>query len=80
MKIWKLTPVNGSGYVRIRAPSEMRAREIAFKSFVSKEAHRSTHPTDWQNLSWQDAKQVTCILEEDDISDEEGFLDIVKKE
>lgn len=80
MKIWKLTPNNGTGYVRIRSQTEIRAREIAFKYFVRKETHREVRPTDWANVRWLDANEVNCILEEDDISDEEGFLDIVKAE
>ncbi|MBS0285769.1 MAG: hypothetical protein JSR17_00210 [Proteobacteria bacterium] len=77
MKIWKLSPKEDNGYVRVRAETEARAREIAYQKFVSSKAHKTIHNKDWSKLAWNDKNQVTCELEDDDISNTEGFLDIV---
>lgn len=77
MKIWKLSPKDNNGYVRIRANTEARAREIAYEKFAHSNVHHAIHKTDWSKLAWNDQNQVTCELEDEDISDTEGFLDIV---
>ncbi len=78
MKIWKLTPINSNGYVRIRAKSEARAREIAFDAFGNTKVNKVVHSTDWSSVAWNDPSSVSCVFEDDDdMSNEEGILDIV---
>jgi hypothetical protein len=77
MKIWKLTPTQSTGYVRIRANSETRAREIAMQTFLNTKVHKVMHNPDWSSLSWNDPNVVACQYEDDDISNVEGILDIV---
>ncbi len=88
MKVWKLTPVSeelnsnvwqGSshkGWVRIRADSESKAREIAWRMFENKNVGTAIHSTDWSTTPWNNPKLVTCELEDDDIASTEGILDI----
>jgi hypothetical protein len=77
MKIWKLTPVQGKGYVRIRADSEIRAREIAYREFANTKVNKMVHTPDWSSLPWKDPNHVTCRYENEDMSGTEGIMDIV---
>jgi hypothetical protein len=77
MKIWKLMPIHGDGYVRIRAQNESRAREIAADRFEETNVSNVIHTKEWSSLSWQDPNSVKCELEDDDLSNEEGILDLV---
>ncbi|MGD9591957.1 MAG: hypothetical protein AB7V32_05510 [Candidatus Berkiella sp.] len=77
MKIWKLTIKDNEGYVRIRAKTEDRAREVAYEMFSSSNAHKMVHASDWSKVAWTDKTQVHCELEDEDISNAEGLLDIV---
>lgn len=88
MKIWKLVPVkekrdSGSwqgsvhhGWVRVRAKNEARAREIAWMAFENTHIDKTVHLTEWATLPWNDPTLVECFLAGDDISNEEGILDI----
>ena len=76
MKIWKLTVQNSPGYVRIRAANEPRAREIAYETFAKSKADTMIHPVDWSKVAWHDSNQVNCELEDEDIVEREGILDI----
>ncbi len=76
MNVWKLTVKNSPGYVRIRAATEARAREVAYETFARSKADTTIHPVEWREVSWNDKNQVTCELEEDDIVQSEGVLDI----
>ena len=77
MKTWKLSPINSKGYVRIRAQTEDRAREIAYERFANTNVANVIHTVNWSQVHWQDKNQVLCKPEEDDLSSIEGILDIV---
>lgn len=83
MKVWKLSPTVQSsskpnGFIRIRAVSEQRAREVAENAFETKTKVKNTiHGVNWSELDWHDKNAVECLLEADyDISTTEGILDI----
>ncbi|MBS0288537.1 MAG: hypothetical protein JSS07_00700 [Proteobacteria bacterium] len=76
MNIWKLSPKHAKGYVRIRASSEARAREIAHATFAISKADKMIHNVNWSQILWQNQDQVDCELESDDLSNTEGILDI----
>lgn len=80
MKVWKLSPKGQhaeakTGYLRIRAHSELRAREIAEETFENSKVN-TMHALNWSILNWFDKNAVECLLEEEDISTTEGILDI----
>lgn len=77
MITWKLTPKNGKGYVRIRAATEDRAREIAHDRFANTNVNKAIHTVSWNELDWKNPNEVICTREEDDMSKTEGILDIV---
>ncbi len=80
MKVWKLSPKsenpsNKNGYIRIRAESEQRAREIAEETFAKSKV-KSIHSAIWSTLDWKDRDLVECINESEDMSKTAGILDI----
>jgi hypothetical protein len=77
MKIWKLSPLQSNGYVRISADSEARAREIALKEFGNTKVNKMIHSKAWSDIAWNDPNMVTCKYENEDMSKTEGILDIV---
>ncbi|MCS5712070.1 hypothetical protein [Candidatus Berkiella aquae] len=81
MKVWKLSPKGQitdaePGYVRIRAHSEKRARDIAEETFEHSNTKTMIHKTNWADLDWHDTTAIECLLEEDDLSSTEGILDV----
>lgn len=79
MKIWKLVPkitLKHQGYVRIRAETEQRAREIAADLFIMQAKRANVSATEWSSIAWTDSKAVQCECEGDDIMGQEGVMDI----
>jgi hypothetical protein len=75
MKVFKLIPNHAkNGWVRIRAISEERAREIAQTAFEDTNVKDTIHTPEWASVPWTNPSQVKCILEEEDLSREEGIL------
>lgn len=80
MKVWKLSPKsqNANGkteYIRLRAPTEQRAREMAEAAFAKSKV-KSLHSAVWSTLNWEDPNLVECTNESEDMSGSEGILDI----
>jgi len=72
MKVWKLSP--STGWVRIRAATETRAREIAERAFANTKVAKTVHASDWAETDWRNPQQVACKFEDEDLSQEEGIL------
>jgi len=80
MKVWKLSPkgqneTSKNGYIRVRAQTEQRAREIARQIFAKSKV-KTMHSVVWSTLDWSDESLVECLNESEDISNSEGILDI----
>ena len=82
MRVWILKPINDKGSVTIRAESEGRAREIAHNAFsappMDEEDDQQFQPMAWASIAWIDHNAVSCTYESDDLSKEEGILNINK--
>lgn len=82
MKVWKLSPTQpqqtgNNGYVRIRAETEERAREIAQEAFEDTDVDKVIHNLDWSELNWHDKRVIQSDYEgDDDVSSIEGILDV----
>lgn len=82
MKIWKLSPMTqqsegNNGYVRIRAKTEERAREIAQDAFANTKVDKVIHNLDWSDVNWHDKNMIQSEYEgDDDVSSIEGILDV----
>ncbi|MGE3319578.1 MAG: hypothetical protein AB7I18_09815 [Candidatus Berkiella sp.] len=81
MKVWMLSPIDKEasgkkGYIRIRAPSEERARQIAELAFEHGKVNKFIHDVNWAELNWTSHSEVKCEYEADDIESVEGILDV----